>query len=164
MKPGICRCWLHDIKICSKTLQNARLLAGIWWSCPYSRQPATPQGISYCYNRDNPPKICLKLKPCKIFLIYNFPYSPQTLLQFYPEHGSMAAMLCAKFQKHSSTKKEATDKWVSARLSSLPQTPGFYGVPWVYWDHPILHKITDSISHYCVVIEGDANDQGDPFH
>ena len=61
-----------------------------------------------CDNIDNMSEICL-MKSCKISSSYNINYSPWILPKFCTEHGSVTAVLCAKFQKDSWIQKEAMD-------------------------------------------------------
>ena len=52
-----------------------------------------------------------KLKFRKMSLIHNICYSCLIVLKFCTEHGSITAVLCAKFQNHWTTDKNAMDRW-----------------------------------------------------
>ena len=52
-----------------------------------------------------------KLKFRKMSFIHNICYCYLIVLKFCTEHGSITAVLCAKFQNHWTTEKNAMDRW-----------------------------------------------------
>ena len=61
-------------------------------------------------NIDDPSENHFKLKSRKVSFFYNIHCTPRIFLKFCTEHGSDTAVLCAKFQKNPSNRKESMGK------------------------------------------------------
>ena len=79
---------------------------------PYRQsQCLLPIAIYTSYQQKN-----LMLKSYKIVFVYTYFSSKYILLIFCTEHGSITAMLCAKFQKDWLTLTDVTDQWVFSMI------------------------------------------------
>ena len=58
-----------------------------------------------CCNIGYPSETHLKLKSCEIFFAHNICFIYPIILKFCTEHGSITAVLCAKFQNDRTTEK-----------------------------------------------------------
>ena len=89
------------------------------------------------YYRIYPPKTHFKIKSHKILLVHNIHFSCQIILTFCTEHGSVTAMLCAKFQNDLTTEKyimcKKNSQNLRSRCSILQSTSDDPGAPTAVW-------------------------------
>ena len=79
-------------------------------------------------NEKYPSETHLKLKSRKISFVHNIHLNNPIVLNFCTEHGSITAMLCAKFENIWTTEIDIMDEWDFARFGL---TMSLQTYPWL---------------------------------